>query len=773
MNKNTEHGVVAQALAASTNAAAEAVQQAIVDAIGARHERPVGDRWNNQGMLTASGSSFDHKLLEVVTNMQDAVIERLALQRFGSIERVPFTTPHAASRDLLGVLDKKQQAALATVTIDSNGQASKKRITVVLRDGGCGITPSDVPNTIFQIGAGHKDGVDWQQGTFGLGGATTYRNASAVVLVTRKPPELLEPGEEDRITVAVVQWLRHHTTVNAFYLTTRPWRKSGDDAPPFSVPASSFPDFQPGTHLALIDYATEGLARRSGDERSFDTVFNTRLYRPVMPISYRNNITRAERLETLDGLARRLDDNPGESGSEGRHELPFTLNGATYHLPMQFRIFSKPGEQGARRNFVAHGHALVVTSNGQVHSHWTPQDFKLRTTLNKLADRILVVVESDALPIELRTMLFTADRSQLVRTDAALRLEMEIASFLNDWPELRDANNALIRESIAGDNNARPTLELARKIARAMKAKGFALGGAGGSGGGRGKPPEPTPEEDLYNDPTHFEGPELVEAVTGRSKSVFFKLNAKNDFLGPNGRGHLEAICDHPDIGAEEITVGELRGGRVRVSIAIPETADLGTFQLCAVIPPWSKSSGGLGPEFAWDTKVEVVDEPTVKPTGKKESGDKKGTRGPGEGDLVALIWKSDEDEDGWSPNTVGVVEQVSARDLAEMRHEYAELADLDLDVPTIILNRTFSPLKAYIQARAAELTEEGKEQSRDRYAVGVGVALLMLDADRRASEKKGKAVDEQMLESANRASARAVLSVLPEYDRLAKELEE
>ena len=58
-------------------------------------------------------------------------------------------------------------------------RADKKRITLVIRDRGCGITPTDVPQGIFHVGSKHKDGYDWQQGTFGMGGATTYRNAKA------------------------------------------------------------------------------------------------------------------------------------------------------------------------------------------------------------------------------------------------------------------------------------------------------------------------------------------------------------------------------------------------------------------------------------------------------------------------------------------------------------------------------------------------------------------------------------------------------------------
>jgi len=767
------------ALAARTPEQAREVQKLIERAIGARHERPVGNTWNNQGILTGSGASYDHKALEVVTNMQDAALELLGVLKYGARTAVPFKTPHEAAAALFVGETKKAQAELASVTIDPAGAGTdKRRITLVMRDHGCGIVPDDIPQGIFRVGSKHKDGYDWLQGTFGLGGATTYRNADSVVLVTRRDPRLLNPGEEDRITVAVVNWERQRTTINAYYLVTEFWDEdnpsSWEKAVPLSIPAGEWPDFEPGTHVALIAYDTEGLGRRSGDEKSFDTVFNTRLYRPVLPIKYRNNITRPDRDETLDGLERRLDDNPGEAGSEGTDTLPFSHKGTTYQLPIRFRLFAKRGDKGERRNFVAYGHALLITSNGQVHSHWSPQEFKANTKLNKLYDRVLVVVESDALPIEVRTELFTADRAQLVRSPAAMRLEKEIAAFLDEWPALGDANRALIREAITGDNNDRPTIAIAEKIARALKVKGFSVAGAGGGGGGRRgtKPPDPTPPEDLYEDPTHFEGPDALEAAVGTIKGVYFKLNAFDGFLGAGRRAQLNVTCDHPDIGAEEITVGELRSGRVRVSIAVPESADLGTFRINAEIPQWAKTSGGLGPRFEWTTKIGLVQE--IKPKSPPEtSGENTGKHGPGEGGLVALVWNTDEEMDEWSTSTVGEIQMVAGKDLADKRPEYKDLAKIDDDIPTIVLNRTYSHLKKYIQARAAEIGDEAKEQARERYAVGVGVALLLIDAEEKKIEKAGKAPDEKVVNAGREAAARAVLSVMPDYDRLAKELED
>ena len=776
--KSDAQGIIRKALAARTVADAQHVQKLLENAIGARYERPLGNTWNNQGILTGSGASFDHKVLEVVTNMQDAVLERLALNRHSTAEAVQFRTPHDAAEELLPP-STKGRASLAFVTIDSAASGNdKKHVTIVMRDLGCGITPGDVPQGIFRVGSKHKDGRDWLQGTFGLGGATTYRGAKTVVLVTRRAPELLSPGAPDVITVAVVEWERFRTTTNAIYLVTAPWDEndpaSWQAAVPFSASASQYPEFEPGTHVALIGYDTDGLGRRSGDEKSFDTVFNTRLYSPVLPITYKNNITRSDRTETLDGLERRLRDNPGDTGMEGEDILPFTYNGVTYQLPIKFRIFNKPGTKGERRNFVAHGHALLITSNGQVHSHWTPITFKTNTKLNKLFDRILVVVESDALPLEVRTELFTADRVQLVSSAASKRLEKEIAAFLNEWPALNDANRALIREAITGDNNDRPTIAIAEKIARAFKAKGFSVGaqGQGKRGGTNPKPPEPTPPDDLYDNPTHFEGPESVTAEIGKVKGVYFKLNATDGFLGEGRRAQLSVSSDHPDIGSDEITIGELRSGRIRVSVSVPDDVDPGSYVLNAEISEWPRTSGGLGPRFEWATKLELVTDVDPKPRGAT-SGGKRGDSGQGDGGLVGLIWRSDEDVDDWTSATVGDVELVSAKDLASERPEYKDLASFDGDVPTLILNRTYSPLKAYTAARAGEVTDETKELSRERYAVGVGVALLVLDQESKKAAQAGKLWDEDELAASQRAAARAVLSVMPDYDRLAKELED
>ena len=53
--------IIEQALQVRTLEEATEVQELIASATGARHQRPLGDTWNNQGILTGSGTSYDHK----------------------------------------------------------------------------------------------------------------------------------------------------------------------------------------------------------------------------------------------------------------------------------------------------------------------------------------------------------------------------------------------------------------------------------------------------------------------------------------------------------------------------------------------------------------------------------------------------------------------------------------------------------------------------------------------------------------------------------------
>jgi hypothetical protein len=456
--------------------------------------------------------------------------------------------------------------------------------------------------------------------------------------------------------------------------------------------------------------------------------------------------------------------------------MPFRVGTRTYQLPVTFFFFdaAQRGTDatetvGDKKNFVAHGHSLMFTSNGQAHHHWTPLEFRDRTKLNKVADHVLVVVDADPLPIAVRTDFFTADRSGVRASEETLRLESSVADFLSGWDELREINNRLILESIRSSRNERPTLEISRQISRAYAARtnGFALR-SGGRNGDRGFSPrekEPKPPAVLHADPTMLKGPERITALRGTSKSVRYSVDARDDFFS-RGRGMIVVECTHPDLGSEDVAVGPVHGGRVRVIITVPAEAQMGDWSLVASIRGWERAAGGLGPDLIWESRFTVVDEvrrqPPSEPRGHSKS---KSTDGP----QVALLWRTGE-EIGLTPVMPGKVEEVAAR-LIAAEPEYAEFAQRgDAPVLTIYLNEDYAPFKRYLGVRQRNLVRTASSPAYERYAVDVGVAMLVLHHAREARIREGGRVDEAMLETARQAAAQGAVSILPQFDELARQ---
>src|SRR6185312_12356090 len=247
-----------------------------------------------------------------------------------------FGSPSVAVASVLGDRSRAELAELCKVELRDAGTGPENRRdrTVVFRDCGIGMGPADLPRAFFRVGSSNKDGVLWQMGAFGRGGLTVLPNCCGAVVVSRRCPDLLSSASEDLITVTAVRWERvgNRQTETALYLVTSPWRTDGDEALPFSVSAEFVPDFPPGTYVGVVAFHADGIwVSRLGDERSLDTLLDTRLFEPPLPASLTTPALdgRDARVTVLRGLGHRLADNPRRERSEGREVLPFGLLGTT------------------------------------------------------------------------------------------------------------------------------------------------------------------------------------------------------------------------------------------------------------------------------------------------------------------------------------------------------------------------------------------------------------------------------------------------------------
>jgi hypothetical protein len=787
---NSNAAIVEAALNAVTPEAASELQGMIAMSLGNEYSRPLGDRVNNYGTL-ASAADYDLKLVETVTNMQDAVVERAALEKYETRTNASkhLHSPREAAEELLGDKTDAQLADLAQVTFFESDPptSTTRKFTAVFRDQGTGISNAQVPRTIFGLGGSYKEDAMYLQGAFGLGGELTYRNADFVVLVTRKVPELIQGGESDLITVAVVEWKRLTKVESAYYLVDSDWNEPGDIANPWSCPASDFPAFEPGTHLALVSYKTTGLHRqREGDARSFDTIINTRLVSPIFPVRWRNYLSRGETRSTvLRGLHARLDNTEHDFPRE-EADMPFIYEGKTYLLEVGYTLFNEPNEEGKRASFVAHNHAVLFTSNGQVQNHWTPTEFKGKTKLKKLDQRILIEVDLDSLPISARTSLFTADRAETVKSEFALKLETQVLEFINTWDSLRDENRMALEKQMRA-TSAISTRAVSDKIRRAFSVRGFggtsavAAGvGGGGSGGGAttsgGSAGGKRKVIETLSDPTAIRGPATVRLKIGETRFLSFSVNARDEFF-ESGRGHLEISADAriPFELSEVVAVGPVRNGYFRVGIGVPDGLEDTEFELTLSLKNWTKSTGGLGEDITYSCAVSLVTE--IPGTGEGAGAKPTGTPGPlavGTGSSVVLVWSDPSLQDGWTEGTVGNVEEIEAQTIAASNVEFADLASMgETLVQCLILNELYGPLTAYLGARANSVGAAAVEEMKGRYAVGVGVEMLVLQEETIKMEKRHEpGAPDAFFDAAYRAAARGTLAVLPEFDALTKMVE-
>ena len=158
------------------------------------------------------------------------------------------------------------------------------------------MTPGELPDALFRVGSSRKDGILWQAGAFGRGGLTVLPNCLGWIVVTRREPELLGSGESDVVTATAVRWRRvgNRQTETALYQVTSPWGGDGDTSLPLSVPAPEVPWFEPGTHLCVVTFQSEGIwVSRLGDEKSMDIMLDTRLFEPAMPITLSTRCSKA------------------------------------------------------------------------------------------------------------------------------------------------------------------------------------------------------------------------------------------------------------------------------------------------------------------------------------------------------------------------------------------------------------------------------------------------------------------------------------------------
>ena len=308
--------LIASAVQARTVEDADRLEAELVKAVGGTYARNLGDLELNWSVV-ATAVDPRAVIFERLVNGFDAVLELEALR----LDDFSCQTPSDAARKFYGVpcegprdlteADRNRLAQLNLVSLhDSDDPA--RRPTIAVRDCGVGVTPEEMPNTILSLHRSNKLRKPYLQGVFGKGGSVACLFSRATVVVTRRHPDLLTDGTEDRIALAIIREADAPDVGLPFfrYLTRA-------DGVPYWATAAAAPEFEPGTLVIHVGYQAEKMGQQRWDfEESIYAYAETQLFRPALPYSLldarsdcynRRPADRRNKPAVVMGLGQRLD----------------------------------------------------------------------------------------------------------------------------------------------------------------------------------------------------------------------------------------------------------------------------------------------------------------------------------------------------------------------------------------------------------------------------------------------------------------------------------
>jgi hypothetical protein len=775
--------IIAAAVAARTITDVDQLEEAM-RTLGVRREAYLGDRRANWSAV-AGGADPRTAPFERVTNMFDAVLELEAQRR----QDVSCVSPQEAAHRFLAVpaggaqeltdAEARRLAARCRVTLHDSDDP-KRTPTIAFRDYGIGLSRAEMPTTILSLEGSNKLDKFYLHGLFGKGGSVACMYSAATVFISRKHPQLLQPDEEDRVSVAVVRRDdREDVRLPFFRYLANP------DGTVFSAPASEV-EFEPGTLVLHVNYQADKLGTSTWQqEESIYALAETNLFRPTLPYLLADERTgEANRrpegrgAERLMGLGRRLDKVGTPEGLKrrgGPAELDVPNLGK---ITVRWWLFESIDR--VRRGRLARGYHTLFMTGGQVHHSWDRQGFVTRVEGRKrVAAALIVEVDLDAIPQKKRVTIFSSFRDRMIHSSEAVALEHAVADWLGNDPDLGEAERELVREALSSSGNG-VSRQLRNKLNSLIRQRIPSIMRTAEVSTPR--PPKPRQEEDLHPEPTILTGPEQITVLPGKPKSIYLQLNAHDGFI-PD-LGEFDIVPRTPAV-TLSFSRGALRAGRLQASVTVDAATPLGQYQLDATVS-WVSARGGYK-AITWPILATVVSAITPHPPGREPRPRQDVRRQVRQNIGVALIWAKDRRTD-WDDQVAGNLEDITGSELAAAHPEsYGELDGIEAPIPTIVLNEHFTGWREYKRRTLTGGTSDRMVSLRkDKYALSLGVTIANLCQQERklrrahlAWEDGGRQIEEptrpmedEQLRRAIAEAAYGTLAFLLDMDKFLADLD-
>jgi hypothetical protein len=729
MTTTTTTDFAAQLWSARTGEDIERIMQA-VEADTGFTAIPVG-RENNIGTIRMA-SDPGLALIERVTNGIDSLLELAVLRHPGADPK----TPEEAAQ-LLGVppggiaamTDTERRTLAEHLVVSLHESTIKRRPTLRVEDRGIGQHPSAFAKTLLSLNESNKVGKPYTMGTYGQGGSVTFGFSRYTLILSRRHPDLIEPGQEDLVGWTLVYEEETDPTKNIlprYVWIVRP------DGSPFTLAASTFPDFSHGARITHVEYDVQVL------QGPFTTqmwqFLHAALFEPVLPFiltgDRSNDVKKkdgAPDTRVVIGNAARLA-NVGSARGElelGAYDSHLIELGPNYGtVTVDWWALVRPENSTSKSDptasYVEAATAVSLTLHGQRQDAERRTWIKDRAKMPFLYKNVVVHINANGLLPLGRRELFASTRERATESELRKLIYERVANLIRTNDELKALNHQekerLLKRSTAATNDkVRKRLGkfIKSKLANTAKPAGVAKGagtgpitddggfsggganktkptggggGSGGDGGGRN-----IDDSQLPNMPTSIIfGSKRLRIARGRGSYVWVEINAKNGYLPANDDALKIRIEGAEDHGLHLTSRSKLLGGKSRWSFLAADDTPLGEYKLTVAL----ETANG---ELTASLPVDVVAPPP-------EPSQPKGGSDPDTGPDVRWVSKS-EWPDGFDAQTVGRV-------------------DADDDSTIICVNRDYDLLAKALASRS--LTADQIEVRADRYQFPVACGLWL-----------------------------------------------
>jgi hypothetical protein len=224
-------------------------------------------------------------------NPREAVLRYFGLPRLDAIERMD-EEERRVMREHVNEVRRR-----LSIHLDHDSKSGEFAITI--RDGGMGQTPARMHQTLLSLGQSDKPDKPYLIGVFGQGGSSAFSASEYSIVVTRRAPELLKPGEDGGAGWSIVRAIQPKGRRDLYYAYLAITEEGA--VPSVDAAMAERAGFSHGTHFCHIDYDFGG--SQSAVTRLLYQALNHVLFNPVLPYDL---YAMKDKPEPMLGTAQRL-----------------------------------------------------------------------------------------------------------------------------------------------------------------------------------------------------------------------------------------------------------------------------------------------------------------------------------------------------------------------------------------------------------------------------------------------------------------------------------